>query len=264
MHYSLTNTPTTFQWFMNDIFKDLLDICVVVYLDNILIYSEDQSEHKKHVCQVLQQLWDNNLFAKLEKCEFDINTTNFLGYIISPEGLCMDDSKVQVIQEWLVPRKVKDIQSFLGFTNFYRCFIVNYSNVTIPLTHLTHKNSAWNWSSSCQEAFALLKKVFTTAPILCHFNPSMPPIIETDASDYAITGVFSLCTEDGNVHPIAFYSCTLTGAELNYDTHDKELLAIFDAFKTWCHYLELLHHTIDMVTNHKNLEYFSSTKVLSC
>jgi len=176
----------------------------------------------------------------------------------------MDDSKVQVIQEWLVLRKVKDIQSFLGFTNFYRCFIVNYSDVTIPLTRLTHKNSAWNWSSSCQEVFTLLKKAFTTALILRHFDPSMPPIIETNASDYAITGVFSLCTEDGNVHPVTFYSHTLTGAELNYDMHDKELLAIFNTFKTWRHYLESPHHTINVVTNHKNLEYFSSMKVLSC
>jgi len=264
MHYSLTNTPTTFQWFMNDIFKDLLDVCVVVYLDDILIYSEDQSEHEKHVHQVLQWLWDNNLFAKLEKCKFDVNTTNFLGYIISPEGLRMDDLKVQVIQEWPVPRKVKDIQLFLGFANFYHCFIVNYSDVTIPLMHLTCKNSAWNWLSSCQEAFTLLKKVFTTALILCHFDPSMPPIIETDALDYAIMGVFLLCAEDGNVLPITFYSHTLTGVELNYDTHDKELLAIFNAFKTWHHYLELPHHTINVVTNHKNLEYFFSTKVLSC
>jgi len=228
MHYSLTNTPTTFQWFMNNIFKDLLDVCVVIYLDNILIYSEDQLEHKKHVCQVLQQLWDNNLFAKLEKCKFDVNTTNFLGYIISPEGFHMDNLKVQVIQEWLVPRKVKDIQLFLGFTNFYRHFIINYSDVTIPLMCLTCKNPTWNWSSSCQEAFALLKKAFTTALILCHFNPSMPPIVETNASDYAITGVFSLCTEDGNVHPVMFYSCTLTGAELNYDMHNKECDKMWD------------------------------------
>jgi len=175
----------------------------------------------------------------------------------------MDDSKVQVIQEWPVPRKVKDIQLFLGFANFYHHFMVNYSDVTVLLMRLTCKNSAWNWSSSCQEAFVLLKKAFTTALILHHFNPFMPPIIETDASDYVITGVFSLCTEDGDVHPIVFYSRTLTGAELNYDMHNKELLAIFDAFKTWHHYLKSPHHTIDMVTNHKNLEYFSSTKVLS-
>ena len=135
--------------------------------------------------------------------------------------------------------------------------------MTVPLTRLTQKNVGWNWSTDCQESFNLLKKAFTTAPVLHHFNPSMPPIIETDASNYAITGIFSLRAEDGNVHPVVFFSCTLMGAELNYDTHDKELLAIFEVFKTWRHYLELLHHTINIVTNHKNLEYFTSTKVLS-
>ena len=256
MHYGLTNAPATFQWFMNKIFKDLLDICVVVYVDDILIYSEDESEHEDHVHQVLQWLHDNNLFAKLDKCEFNVNTTNFLGYIISPEGLKMDDTKVQVIQEWPVPRKVKDVQSFLGFANFYRRFIVNYSDLSVLLSHLTHKNSAWKWSPDCQE-------VFTTAPILHHFNPLLPPIVETDASDYAVAGIFLLHMEDGDMHPVMLYSHTLMGAELNYNTHNKELLAIFKAFKNWCHYLKSPHHTIDVVTDHKNLEYFASTKVLS-
>ena len=263
MHYGLTNTPVTFQQFMNEIFKDLLDVCVVVYLDDILIYSEDPSEHKKHIHEVFQHLQKNNLYAKLDKCEFDIDTTNFLGYIISPDGIRMDKAKIKVIQDWLVPRKVKDMQSFLGFANFYQHFIVNYSDMMVPLTRLTWKNVRWNWSTDCQESFDLLKKAFTTAPVLCHFDPSMPPIIETDASDYTIAGIFSLQVEDGNVHPAVFFSHTLTGAELNYNTHNKELLAIFKVFKTWHHYLELPHHMIDVVTNHKNLEYFTSTKVLS-
>ena len=105
--------------------------------------------------------------------------------------------------------------------------------------------------------------MFTTAPCLCHFDLALHLIVETDASDYAITGIFSLSGDEGEVNPVAFYSRTLNGAELNYDTHDKELLAIFEAFKNWCHYLESPHHTVDVVTNHKNLEYFSTTKVLS-
>jgi hypothetical protein len=133
----------------------------------------------------------------------------------------------------------------------------------VPLTRLTQKNTQWFWSPTCQEAFILLKKAFTSAPILRHFDPSMPPIVETDTSDYAIARVFSQQAEDGEVHPVAFYSRTLTGVELNYDTHDKELLAIFEAFKTWRHYLESPHHMIDVVTDHKNLKYFSSTKILS-
>src|SRR5258706_2239642 len=116
---------------------------------------------------------------------------------------------------------------------------------------------------TCQEAFRLLKEVFTSAPVLHHFDPSLPPIVETDTSDYAIAGILSLRAADGDVHPIAFYSRMLHGAELNYDTHDKELLAIFEAFKTWRHYLESPIHTIDVVTDHKNLEYFTTTKTLS-
>jgi hypothetical protein len=166
MHYGLTNAPASFQRFMNDVFKDLLDVCVVVYLDDILIYSESQSEHENHVCEVLHHLRKFNLFAKMEKCEFDVNTTNFLSYVISPDGIHMDDAKIQVIQDWPVPKKVKDVQSFLGFSNFYRRFIFTYSNLTVPLMRLTRKNAQWFWSPTCQEAFILLKKAFTLAPIL--------------------------------------------------------------------------------------------------
>jgi hypothetical protein len=263
MHYGLTNAPASFQRFMNEVFKDLLDVCVVVYLDDILIYSDDPAEHLNHVCEVLQRLCEHSLFAKVEKCAFSVDTTDFLGFIISPDGLRMDKSKVQVIRDWPTPRKVKDIQSFLGFANFYRRFITSYSEITVPLTRLTRKDARWVWSPQCEAAFQLLKMAFTMAPILHHFDPSLPPVVETDASDYAIMGILSLHTEDGEVRPVAFFSCTLMGAELNYDTHDKELLAVFDAFKTWQHYLESPHHVIDVITDHKNLEYFSSTKMLT-
>jgi hypothetical protein len=263
MHYGLTNAPASFQRFMNDVFKDLLDVCVVVYLDDILIFSENPVEHEKHVREVLRRLRAHSLFAKLEKCEFNVDTTNFLGFVISPEGISMDEAKVQVIRDWPTPRKVKEVQSFLGFANFYRRFIANYSDMSVPLTRLTRKNVRWEWSPVCQEAFRLLKDAFTSAPALHHFDPALPPIVETDASDYAIAGILSLRAADGDVHPVAFYSRTLHGAELNYDTHDKELLAIFEAFKTWRHYLESPVHTIDVVTDHKNLEYFSTTKTLS-
>jgi len=263
MHYGLTNTPASFQRFMNDVFKDLLDICVVVYLDNILIYSDTHDEHLKQVQEVMHHLRSNHLYAKIEKCKFNIDKTNFLGFIISPKGLQMDDSKVQTIRNWPTPRKVKEVQSFLGFSNFYQRFIANYLDMTIPLTWLTCKNAPWVWSSDCVEAFGLLKTAFTTAPILHHFDPILPPIVKTDASDYAIAGILSMHTDDDDIHPVAFYSHTLLGSELNYDTHDKELLAIFEAFKTWRHYLESLRHTIDIITNHKNLEYFATTKTLT-
>jgi hypothetical protein len=126
-----------------------------------------------------------------------------------------------------------------------------------------HKSEPWHWSPSCDEAFRLLKSAFISAPILHHFGPSLPLIVETDVSDYAIAGILSVCTNNGNVHPVAFYSCTLNGSKLNYDTHNKELLAIYKAFKIWCHYLKLPHHTVDILTDHKNLEYFLTTKMLT-
>jgi len=135
--------------------------------------------------------------------------------------------------------------------------------MTVPLTRLTRKDAKWTWTPACEEAFGLLKESFISAPILHHFDPSLPPIVETDASDYAIAGILSVRTDDDDIHLVTYYSRTLTGAELNYDTHNKELLAIFEAFKIWRHYLESLQHTVDVVTDHKNLEYLSTTKSLT-
>ena len=119
MHYGLTNALVLFQCFMNNIFKDLLDVCVVVYLDDILVYLENPNIHTTHIIEVLRQLCANNLYVKVEKCEFNVTTMEFLGFVISPDSLRMDESKIQVIWDWPVPRKVKDIQSFLGFANCY-------------------------------------------------------------------------------------------------------------------------------------------------
>ena len=263
MPFGLTNAPTAFQRFMNDIFSDLLDVCVVIYLDDILIYSNDMSEHHRHVKEVLKHLCKAGLYAKAEKCEFHSKSVEYLGYILSPSGLTMSDDKVKIIQDWLEPKKVKDIQSFLGFANFYRRFIFNYSDIVIPLTRLTRKDIPWKFDSSCQDAFNSLKKAFTSIPILTHWIPNAQLIVETDASDYALVVILSIINEDNEVHPVAFYSHTFTAAELNYDIHDKELLTIFEAFKIWWHYLEGLTYSIDVVMDYKNLKYFFTTKVLT-
>ena len=153
---------------MNDIFSDLLDVYVVIYLDDILIYLNNMSEHHWHVKEVLKCLCKTGLYAKAEKCEFHSKSVEYLEYILSPSGLTMSDDKVKIIQDWLEPKKVKDIQSFLDFANFYCWFIFNYSNIVISLTHLTQKDIPWKFNSSCQNAFNSLKKVFTSAPILTH------------------------------------------------------------------------------------------------
>jgi hypothetical protein len=235
MPFGLTNAPAAFQRFMNDIFKDLLDVCVTVYLDDILIYSDNLSDHRKQVREVLKRLRRHGLYARADKCEFETESVEYLGYILSPEGLKMSDDKVKIIQDWPEPKKVKDIQSFLGFANFYRRFIYNYSDIVVPLTRLTRKDSRWDFGDLCRESFQSLKDTFTTAPILTHWVPDAQIIVETDASDYTLAAILSIITEDGEVHPMAFHSRTFTAAELNYDTHDKELLAIYEAFRIWRH-----------------------------
>ena len=260
MPFGLTNGPATFQRFMNDIFSDLLDVHVIIYLDDILIYSDDPAEHKKHVREVLRRLQKHGLYARPDKCLFSRDSVEYLGFILSKEGLKMDPSKVQTIQDWPEPRKIKDIQSFLGFANFYRRFISDYSDIVVPLTRLTRKGTPWNFSDAARKSFETLKSAFTSTPILTHWIPDKPIIVETDASDYALGAILSIETDSGEIHPVAYHSRTFTAPELNYDTHDKELLAIFEAFTNWRHYLEGSTLPIDVVTNHKNLVYFSTTK----
>jgi hypothetical protein len=217
---------------MNDVFDNMLNVCVVVvYLDDILIYSSDKATHHKQVKEVLRRLRKHGLYAKPEKCEFDRESVEYLGYILSPAGLTMAADKVQTIQAWPEPRKVKDIQSFLGFANFYRRFIYNFSDIVIPLTRLTRKNVPFVFGEKQCSAFNLLKSAFSSAPILTHWVPDRPIIVETDASDYAPAAILSIQLENGEIHPVAFHSRSFNPTELNYDVHDKELFAIFEAFR---------------------------------
>ena len=247
---------------MNNIFSDLLDVCVVIYLNDILIYLNNMSKYHQHMKEVLKRLHKAGLYAKAEKCKFHSESVEYLGYILSPSGLTMSNDKVKIIQDWLELKKVKNIQSFLGFANFYCWFIFNYSDIVIPLIHLIWKDIPWKFDSFCQDAFNFLKKAFTSTPILTHCISNAQLIMETDASDYALAAILFIVNEDNEVHLVAFHSCTFTAVELNYDTHNKKLLAIFEAFKIWWHYLEGSAYPINIVTDHKNLEYFSTTKVL--
>src|SRR6266481_1880825 len=262
MPEGLTNTPAGFQCFMNDIFADMIDISVVVYLDDILVYSDDTAQHVAHVREVLRRLRKNELYARADKCEFHTTSCEYLRYMLSLSGLGMAQNKIQAIQDWPEPRKVRDVQSFLSFVNFYRRFIYGYSMITVPLTRLTKKDVPWDWSDECRTSFNTLKKAFTTAPVLTHWIPDMPIMIETDASDYALAAVMSIRTQDGDFHPVTYLSKTFDEAEKNYDVHDKELTAINAAFRHWRHYLEGSGTPIDIVTDHCNLQYFSTTKVL--
>ena len=264
MPFGLCNAPATFQHFINDVLRDMLDLFVVVYLDDILIFSENLEQHREHVCRVLQRLREQSLYIKLEKCEFEQTTTQFLGYIISPEGLSMDPRKIQAVIDWPPPKNEKEIQRFVGFANFYRKFIRNFSKIITPITQLTKKTVPFSWTPEAQEAFIKLKSLFTSAPILIHPNPELPFTVEVDASDTAVGAVLSQRTgEKMLLHPCAFFSRQMSPAERNYDIGNKELLAIKDAFSEWRHLLEGAINPITVFTDHRNLEFIRSAKRLN-
>jgi hypothetical protein len=181
----------------------------------------------------------------------------FLGYIISGDGISMDGKKIQTIVDWIALSSVRIVQCFLGFVNFYRIFIKYYSKIATLLTRLTRKEK-FVQDEKTEEAFDTLKKAFTSAPILIHADSSKPFFIKADASDFALDSVLSQYSEDGQPHPIAYHSHKFSTTEINYEIHDKELLAIIDVFQEWHHLLEGAQHTITVYTNHKNLEYFMS------
>ena len=264
MPFGLTNAPATFQYFMNDIFHDMVDLFVVVYLDDILIYSDSLEEHQVHVKKVLARLQQHDLHARPHKCQFHTKSVEYLGVIVTPNGITMDPGKIQTILDWPAPKTVKELQSFLGFANFYRRFIDNYSGIVVPLTRLLRKDIKWKWGERQQQVFDLLKEAFTAAPILRHFDPKLPVIVECDASDYAIAAIVSQIDPiTQEIRPVAFHARTMISAELNYDVYDKELLAIYEAFKQWRCYLEGAQHIIQVYSDHNNLQYFTTTKQLS-
>ncbi|KAK4700362.1 hypothetical protein P7C70_g5887, partial [Phenoliferia sp. Uapishka_3] len=262
MPFGLTNAPASFQGFMNDVFSPFLDRFVVVYIDDILVYSNTLEEHKIHVRQVLNKTRENGLFANAKKCSFHRSETEYLGYIVSPQGVTMNPKKVECIRNWPVPRSVKDVQSFLGFANFYRRFIRGFSAITSPLSRLTKKGVAFHMTPNALEAFEALKIAFTTAPVLIHFQPGVQLVLEMDSSDFATAAVISQKV-DGVLHPIAFFSRKLQPAELNYEIHDKELLPIIESYRHWRAYLEGATEPTLIYTDHRNLEFFFSSKVLS-
>lgn len=263
MPFGLTNAPATFQKFINDVLRPFLDSFCTAYLDDILIYSETIQEHKLHVRKVLEALSMAGLHLKPEKCEFHCTSVRYLGMIISNNGIRMDPSKVSTILDWETPRNVHDVRAFLGFSNFYRRFIKDYSRLVSPMVKLTRKNQPFTWDSDCEHSFALLKNAFTTAPILHHFDPEKEILVETDASDFVSAGIMSQYDSDGILHPIAFFSKKHSPAECNYEIYDKELMAIIRCFEEWRAELESSPHPIQVLSDHRNLEYFMTTKLLS-
>ena len=257
--FGLTNAPASFMNLMNDIFRDYLDVFVIVYLDDILVYSKTWSEHMKHLKIVLNILRQQKLFGKLSKCVFGASEVEYLGHVLRPDGVSVDPNKVEAVENWPQPRNKTEVQSFLGLVNYYRRFIRNCSTIAKPLTLLT-SNVPFSWNETEQRAFHMLKKSLCSAPVLRCFDPKLPITVTTDASKYAIGAVLEQ-TEGKTKRPVAFASRTLNDAEQNYAAHERELLAVVDALKFWRSYLHGQKFIVH--SDHYPLRYLESQDRLS-
>ena len=261
MPFGLTNAPATCQALINNVIRAHLDRTAIAYLDDILIYSENEKDHERHVKEVLECLRAAGLLLKPEKCEFHKDRVTFLGCVVTTNGIEMDPDKIESIREWPRPTNVKELQALLGFLNYNRQFIPGYSQKALPLTKLTRKDTPYQWGKEQEQAFQQLKECSMKPPVLVTFKEGMPIRIETDASDQAMGAC--LCQErQGKWHPIAYYSRKMPGAEQNYDIHDKELLAIVEALDHWRVYAESCSE-LTIFTDHKNLLQFTTTKKLN-
>ncbi|KAL2226202.1 UNVERIFIED_CONTAM: Transposon Tf2-12 polyprotein [Sesamum indicum] len=256
MPFGLTNAPAAFMALMNRTFQEYLDHFVIVFIDDILVYSKDRDEHEQHLRIVLQILKEKELYAKLSKCEFWVNQVVFLGHVVSGDGVMPDPSKVKAIMEWRVPKNATEVRSFLGLAGYYRRFVEGFSIIAGPLTKLLRKGVEFQWTEQCQQSFDELKKRLTSNPILVFPSASGGYIVYTDASK---RGLGCVLMQNGKV--IAYASRQLKNHELNYPTHDLELAAIVHALKIWRHYL--YGEKFQILTDHKSLKYILTQKELN-
>jgi hypothetical protein len=256
MPFGLTNAPAAFMELMNHIFKSYLDQFVVIFIDDILVYSASEEEHEEHLRTVLQILQRCKLYAKFSKCEFWLDHIQFLGHVISKEGISVDPSKVEAVLEWESPKSVGEIRSFLGLAGYYRRFIEGFSSISAPMTKLLRKGAKFEWNADCEASFQELKKKLTTAPVLTLPQGIEGFVVYTDASGI---GLGAVLMQHGKV--VAYSSRQLKDHERNYPTHDLELAAVVHALKIWRHYL--YGAQFEIFTDHQSLKYIFTQKELN-
>lgn len=249
----LTNAPATFQEAMEKVFAPHLRKFVLVYLDDIMVYSKTPEEHLVHLRQVLALLREHKFLAKLKKCDFGKAEVKFLGHIVSKEGLQVDPAKVETVQNWPVPTGVPQLRSFLGLANYFRKFIQGYSTIVAPLTSLTAAKVPWMWDAACQRAFEAVKSALTRAPVLALPDPDQPFVVIADASIYGTGGILLQ-----NDRVLAYLSHKFDSAQKNYATTDQECLGIIHALTEWRCYLEGHKHDVTLMTDHQPLLYLQS------
>jgi len=232
MSFGVTNAPAIFMDYMNRIFWSYLDQFVVVFIDDILIYSESKEEHADHLRVVLEVLREHKLYGKLSKCEFWLDEVQFLGHVISAQLIAVDPAKIETVVKWERPQTVTEVRSFLGMIGYYRRFVEGFSNMVNPWTQLTRKDQPFSWTDECEVCFEDMKRRLTTAPILVILDTTIGFEVYCDSS-YQGLG----CVLMQEKRPVAYASRQLKVHEKNYPTHDLELVAIVFALKTRRHYL---------------------------
>ncbi len=269
MSFELANAPATFQAYINCALAEHMNFICVVYLNNILIYSQSEEEHKHHVCEILEQLQHYKLFVNLRKCVFSIDIVEFLKFIVSITEVTMNLQQIDTIKTWLTLKTFQKVQVFLKFVNFYRRFIKAYLQIASSLTSLLKdsknekKTGPFEWSKDATKTFVYLKKVFMTALILVHFDSELKNWMKTDAFRHTVMRIYSQLQTSEQWHPVAYWLWKLFSAEESYETHDLELLVIVEAFKQWHHYLERSTHSVKVLMNHNNLCEFMNIKTLN-
>jgi ribonuclease HI len=256
MSFGLTNAPAYFMNLMNKVFMEYLDRFVMVFIDDILIYSKNDSDHEEHLWMVLQKLRDNQLYAKFTKCELGLDEVQFLGHIISKGGILVDRTKVTTIVGWKIPSSVMEVRSFLGLAGYYRRSIEGFSKIAKPMTSLLEKGKEFNWTWECQESFNQLRFKLMSALVLIMPDVQKSFDIYCDASRQ---GLGCVLMQEG--HVIAYVSRQLRKHELNYPTHDLELAAVVHALKIWRHYI--MGTKCQVYTDHKSLKYIFTQKDLN-
>jgi hypothetical protein len=248
MPFGLTNAPAYFMYLMNKVFMEYLDKFVVVFIDDIFIFSKNEEEHDEYLHLVLQKLRENQLYAKLIKCEFWLKEVLFLGHIISEGGISVDPSKVKDVLSWKTPQNISDIKNFLGLAGYYRRFIKGFSKISKPMTELLVKCNTFAWMPRCETNFQELKKRLTVAPVLTTPDMEKPFSIYYDASGQ---GLGCVLMQDG--HVVAYASRQLRKHEEKYPTHDLELAAVVHALKIRRHYI--IDKRCEVYSDHKSLKY---------
>jgi len=257
MPFGLTNAPGTFQRLMDQVYSGLLWDFVLVYLDDINVYSPNFETHMSHLETAFQRLEKAGLKMKLSKCHFCKNSLEFLGHVVSADGIMPDPKKIETARNFPVPRNRTDVRSFLGFTGYYRRFVKNYARIVRVLHDLTKKDSRFSWSDACQQAFEYLKERLITAPLLGRPDFDRSFILTTDASYEGLGAILSQIDDDGNEYVVGYFSRSLRGAEKKYTITEVECLGVVFAVQKCKHYL--LGKKFKLRTDHNALRWLLNT-----